>query len=456
MNGEYNPSLRTRVGIFWDFENYPPPSRLNGCDMGNRLRHLGQHFGTIVTFKAYLDQSVTLCTTQMRSQLQSSGVSLTDCPRPNRDRKDVADKMILADLMAFAYDNPLPSAIILISGDKDFAYAISVLRSLLYSVILVHRGSNVSPNLVAQPNIAIDGNHIFEPGWEDMLAGLPELFDGSTALRHLRQIEDANVHVEEGTQTVQQEQVVPAQATITEVILDETREEASHLPGPSVGLGVELEPSMETGAVASDPVEEHYELSSDGSNQIDPVDTSNSLGISLGPESAHSASSVKEGPPPIPPRPPGYPSVKTAQFIPLVDYPESVSESSDDEHSESNTVETREATISLPQLNVGSLPPDLQSVPDLTSPSSSTVPASSLKEIPEVFVDLVDVLDQARCLGIDYLNPETLEQMVLHRNPDLLAEVHVERFGTYLKLAGNQGIVEYNGMSQGVKLKEIL
>ncbi|KIO25037.1 hypothetical protein M407DRAFT_8598 [Tulasnella calospora MUT 4182] len=458
MNGEYNLSLSPRVGIFWDFENYPPPSKLNGCDMGNRIRRLGQHFGTVVAFKAYLDQSVTSCTKAMRSQLQSSGVSLTDCPRPDRDRKDVADKMILADLMAFAYDNPLPSAIILISGDKDFAYAISVLRSQLYSVILVHRGSDVSPNLVAQPNIAIDGNRIFEPGWEDMLAGLPEIFDRRTTLRHLREIEDGGVHVEEGEPPVQQEEVVPTPATAAGAMPDETREETSRSPVPSVKVGLESEPNKETGAVVSDSLKDHHEPLSDSSNQADPVDAAISRDIHSSTESVHSTSSAKDGPPPppIPPRPLGYPSAKTAQFMPLVDYPESVSDSSDDEHPEPNPVETCQDTSSLPHLNVESFPPDLQSAPDLTSPSSSTVPASSLKEIPEVFLDLIDVLDQARCMGIDYLNPETLEQMVLHRNPDLLIEARVERFGTYLKLADNQGVVEYNGMSQGVKLKEIL
>ncbi|KAG8916925.1 hypothetical protein FRC01_002780 [Tulasnella sp. 417] len=384
-----------------------------------------------------------------------------DCPRPDRGRKDVADKMILADLMAFAYDNPLPSAIILISGDKDFAYAISVLRSQLYSIILVHRGSNVSRSLVAQPNIAIDGTRIFEPGWEDLLAGLPDLPSHRAAPPHPLEIEDGSVHINEGIAPVQQE-AVPTQgtatATATETKGEEAREDIGRSLAPPAVAGAESEPNKDTGAVALDPLKDHHVPLSDGSSQANLVDKSITPSAPSRPENVHSASSVKEGPPPIPPRPPGYPSAKTTQLMPLVDYPEGVSESSDDGDTESNPVETHENTCTtrIPHLDKGSSPPDIHSVPELTSSTSSTVPTSALKEIPEAFVDLVDVLDQARSMGIDYLNPETVEQMVLHRKPDVLLEAHVERFGTYLKLADNQGIVEYNRMSHGVKLKEIL
>ncbi|KAG8921855.1 hypothetical protein FRC01_014835 [Tulasnella sp. 417] len=387
--------------------------------------------------------------------VSASKFGYIDCPRPDRGRKDVADKMILADLMAFAYDNPLPSAIILISGDKDFAYAISVLRSQLYSVILVHRGSNVSSDLVAQPDIAIDGTRIFEPGWEDMLAGLPDLPSHRTALPHLREIENGGVYINEGKTPVQQK-AVPTQATATQTKADEARGDTSRSPVPPAVVGAESEPNKETGAVAPDPLKDHHAPSSEGSSQADLVDRAIVPGTPSRPESVHSASSVKHGPPPIPPRPPGYPSAKIPQCMPLVDYPESGSESSDDGEIESNPVETHENTTRLPHLEDGSSPPDIHSLPDLTSSTSSTVLTSSLKEIPEAFVDLVEVLDQARSMGIDYLNPVTLEQMVVHRKPDVLAGAHVERFGTYLKLADTQGIVEYNGQSQGVRLKEIL
>jgi hypothetical protein len=49
-----------------------------------------------MTFKSYLDMSVqpqSLRSTVFRSELQSSGVSMIDCPHIGK--KDVVDKMIL-------------------------------------------------------------------------------------------------------------------------------------------------------------------------------------------------------------------------------------------------------------------------------------------------------------------------------------------------------------------------
>jgi hypothetical protein len=49
-----------------------------------------------MTFKAYLDVSVqpqSPRSTTFRSELQSSGVTVTDCP--HNGKKDVVDKMIL-------------------------------------------------------------------------------------------------------------------------------------------------------------------------------------------------------------------------------------------------------------------------------------------------------------------------------------------------------------------------
>ncbi|KAG8940327.1 hypothetical protein FRC04_005425 [Tulasnella sp. 424] len=458
MNGEYNPLPSARIGIFWDFENYPLPSGFNGCDAANRLRLLGQQFGSVVAFKAYLDQSVTMCTKATRSQLQSSGVSLTDCPRPDRTRKDVADKMIMADIMAFAYDNPLPSIIMLISGDKDFAYAVSVLRNHLFSVILVHRGSDVSPNLVMQPDIVIDGSRVFERGWEDMLTQLPALPDRRAAFNRSRAIEDGSTQapVQEDVPFVQQAEEAPTRATITEVIPDESGEGITPLTAPSNSVGLESELEEEVSVATSDSVEEHREVPMDSSHPPDPAHASTPLPTLAVTESNNIAPPLNEAPPSIPPRPLGYPSAKVSQFTPLVDYPESSAGSSQDENPESNLAETSEDITTLPPLDVRSLPSDLESVPPLTFPSSSTASSSSVGGIPEIFLDLVDILDQARCMGIEFLNPETLEQMVLHRNPDLLVDVRVKRFGTYLRLACNEGIVEYSRMSQGVRLKEIL
>ncbi|KAI0665045.1 NYN domain-containing protein [Cubamyces menziesii] len=71
----------------------------------------------------------------IRSELQSCGVSVIDCPHSGR--KDVADKMMIVDMMAHAIDNPAPSTIVLITGDRDFVYAVSILSLRNHKVVLI-------------------------------------------------------------------------------------------------------------------------------------------------------------------------------------------------------------------------------------------------------------------------------------------------------------------------------
>jgi hypothetical protein len=56
---------------------------------------MAQSYGSIKSLRAYLGitEQLVLRTLALRSELQSSGVSLVDCP--HNGRKDVADKMII-------------------------------------------------------------------------------------------------------------------------------------------------------------------------------------------------------------------------------------------------------------------------------------------------------------------------------------------------------------------------
>jgi hypothetical protein len=77
-------------------ENCPAPTNTSGYAIVNNICSIAQTFGSIKLFKAYLEvtEQVPMSrATLLRSELQSSGVSLTDCP--HNGRKDVADKMIL-------------------------------------------------------------------------------------------------------------------------------------------------------------------------------------------------------------------------------------------------------------------------------------------------------------------------------------------------------------------------
>lgn len=91
---------------------------------GNKIRD-----ANIISFKAYLLVSPTdsLRQAKMRSELQGSGISLIDTPESGR--KNTTDFMLAADMVAFAIDIPPPARIFLISGDRDFAYGLGILRN---------------------------------------------------------------------------------------------------------------------------------------------------------------------------------------------------------------------------------------------------------------------------------------------------------------------------------------
>jgi hypothetical protein len=73
-------------------ENCPAPANTSGYAIANSISALARSFGSVKVFKAYLEIS-DQSRSSLRSELQSSGVSLVDCP--HNGRKDVADKMIL-------------------------------------------------------------------------------------------------------------------------------------------------------------------------------------------------------------------------------------------------------------------------------------------------------------------------------------------------------------------------
>lgn len=107
-----------------------------------------------MSFKAYLELSssegISQTQVTLRSELQGSGVSLIDTPKSGR--KDVADKMIIADILAFALDVPPPARIVLLSGDRDFAYPLSLIRGRGYQVVLITPPVGAVPILKASAN----------------------------------------------------------------------------------------------------------------------------------------------------------------------------------------------------------------------------------------------------------------------------------------------------------------
>ncbi|KAF7978137.1 hypothetical protein HWV62_1579 [Athelia sp. TMB] len=171
-------AIRETVAIFWDYgkkfdsmrepyqsseltkwitENCQPAATFSGYSLVNNIRHLAVQYGDVTLFKAYYEAppAPSARLLALRSELQSSGVSLTDCP--HNGRKDVADKMMLVDMMTFAMDNPAPATVILVSGDRDFAYAASVLRLRRCRVVII-APANLHISLKAQASVFFDWN----------------------------------------------------------------------------------------------------------------------------------------------------------------------------------------------------------------------------------------------------------------------------------------------------------
>ncbi|KAJ7738473.1 NYN domain-containing protein [Mycena maculata] len=144
------------VAVFWDYENCHSSSQVSGYEVVNGIRNVAHRFGSVKHFKAYMEMPDpdTPRSLGLRSELQSSGVSLTDCP--HNGRKNVADQMIIVDMMTYAMDHPAPATLVLISGDRDFAYLVSVLRLRRYEIVVISLSAHIS--LKSQASVCLDWN----------------------------------------------------------------------------------------------------------------------------------------------------------------------------------------------------------------------------------------------------------------------------------------------------------
>ncbi|KAJ2930074.1 hypothetical protein H1R20_g7009, partial [Candolleomyces eurysporus] len=152
------------VDIFWDLGSCPVPTNTPGYTVVNQVRKLALRLGIVKSFKAYLsvfddsnDQALT-----PRSELQSSGVSLTDVP----GKQEIVD-MLIVDMLVHAFDRNSQndsSVIVLIAGDPPFSYLLSILRKRNYRVVVLGPGGDPddyldnSASLASQANSWLDWN----------------------------------------------------------------------------------------------------------------------------------------------------------------------------------------------------------------------------------------------------------------------------------------------------------
>ena len=122
--------------IFWDLENCPPARGTDPITIISALRDRFLPVGPIKQIYGYA--RLSRIPERLKVSLQASGCHLIDVPI---QRKDVADKMIISDMVLFAVDNPVKEhhtqTIILISGDQDFAYPLAKLHMRGYQIALI-------------------------------------------------------------------------------------------------------------------------------------------------------------------------------------------------------------------------------------------------------------------------------------------------------------------------------
>jgi hypothetical protein len=186
---------KNSVAIFWDVDNCSPPSGASGHTVAQAIRKAAQSAAkeftrsesnvSIVSFKAYLELTTEGVPTSaskvlLHSELQGSGVSLIDTPKSGR--KDVADKMMITDLLSFAIDKRPPALIVLLSGDRDFAYPLGILRNRGYEILLV------VPPIGATPILEASANYVLR--WRQDVLGLERdaqgrLYDKSSRIKEI-------------------------------------------------------------------------------------------------------------------------------------------------------------------------------------------------------------------------------------------------------------------------------
>ncbi|KAF9448347.1 DUF537-domain-containing protein [Macrolepiota fuliginosa MF-IS2] len=145
------------VAVFWDLDTCPVHSSISGYEVVDKIRDLSGKLGTVKSFKAYADlvELKAPDVLQLRSELQSSGVSLIDCPAP--ELRSISSRTMIVDMLTYAADNPPPTTLFVIAGNDDLAYAISILRLRQYRIILACPKEHVGQH--SQATLYLDWFH---------------------------------------------------------------------------------------------------------------------------------------------------------------------------------------------------------------------------------------------------------------------------------------------------------
>ena len=137
------------VGVFWDFENVRIPNHIKTARAANCIRDAVIGHGQIVERRLYYDSKKRSESNTDRENLDQGGFTLVDCP--TRNRKQTIDMKIAVDIMNFAHINAhssIPSCVVLIASDGDYAYALNIIRDRGVKTIVIHGPATSTANVL--------------------------------------------------------------------------------------------------------------------------------------------------------------------------------------------------------------------------------------------------------------------------------------------------------------------
>ncbi|KFK22214.1 hypothetical protein AALP_AAs67613U000100 [Arabis alpina] len=188
-----------KTSVWWDIENCEVP---RGWD----AHAIAQNIGSALLKKKY-SGPVSICACGdtnlipegVKQALSSTGVSLNHVPSDHDPGlisfgitlqykkielgvKDASDKKILVDMLLWAKDNAAPANLMLISGDRDFSYALHQLRMRRYNILLAQPPQASVPLVAAAKDVWL---------WTSLASGGPPL----TSAESTRLLNNGRGHV---------------------------------------------------------------------------------------------------------------------------------------------------------------------------------------------------------------------------------------------------------------------
>lgn len=147
------------VGVLWDFENASVPRGVSGLFIAKRFQEVFTAYGPVLSILAI--GNTDLLSQELQTELTLGAIKLVNA-KPLKHEKNVADKLLMAEMFLWALDHPAPSTIVLISADVDFATSISALKLRGFNIVLVPP-KTASRRMMELPNSVIHWNQVCQP-----------------------------------------------------------------------------------------------------------------------------------------------------------------------------------------------------------------------------------------------------------------------------------------------------